>query len=520
MEKSFIKELERVLRESWDYPALTDFGTDNTLTYGDFAKQIAYFHTTFEVLGIKPGDNVALCERNEKGWIIALVAILTYGAVAVPLLPDYSDRQIEELCGHCGAKFLFGGRRLGSIWNAGGCSVSLIDFHDLLPLAAGPETDLINSKVQELFSRRYPYGFSKSDVSYKAEDPEALALISYTSGSTGHPKGVMLNFRSMLSNAMYFATHSPLEVHDKALILLPMAHMFGMATDVFTDLLLGIHMTVLTRPPVPGVLLKAIAECKPDILYTVPLIMEKIMASAGCEDIIDFLMTGSIREIIMGGAPLSHDADKKLQALGVRYSVGYGMTECGPLICHSFFPNTKIGSCGKAVDGMEVMVLSDDPENVPGEIVCRGVNLMMGYYHFPEATQEAIDSDGWLHTGDLGVLDSDGFLFIRGRKKNMLLTSNGQNVFPEEAEQQVISHSIFDECVVVERGGRLAALVYVSDASLAAAGLPSREAIDLEAERRNVNSHLPSYCKIAYFEQRTEEFEKTPKNNIRRFLYH
>lgn len=519
MAKSLIKEFEKVIRESWDYPSLTDFGSESTLTYGDVAKQIASCHATFEVLGIKPGDNVALCERNTRNWIIALLAMMTYGAVAVPLLPDYSDRQIVELCGHCGAKFLLGGRRLGSIWAEGSCPVSLIDLNDLLPMSTGPETDLINGKVQDLFASRFPYGFSKSDVSYKAEKPEDLALISYTSGSTGHPKGVMLPYRSMLSNGMYVATYSSMPVHGNALILLPMAHMFGMTTDVLANLLKGVHITILTRPPVPAVLLKAIAESKPDILYTVPLVMEKIIASTGCEDIIDFLMTGSIKEIIMGGAPLSREADERLSALGVRYSVGYGMTECGPLICHCYYPNTKVGSCGKAVPGMEVKVLSKDPENVPGEIICRGVNNMLGYYRFEEATAEVLDSEGWLHTGDLGVIDKDGFLFIRGRKKNMLLTSNGQNIFPEEAEQQVISHSVFDECVVVERGGRLVALVYVSDASLAAAGLASRDDIDLEAERKAVNSHLPSYCKIAVFEQRDAEFEKTPKKNIRRFLY-
>ena len=538
-----IKRLEKVIREQWDEPALTDYGSDVTFRYRDVAYRICYLHLLFESLDIKPGDKIAVCDRNSCNWAISMLAVLTYRAVAVPLLPDYSKEQLRMLCEHCDAKFMIAHHRLANLWPEGKCPMYMIDMEDLLAMTPTTLTDEVEDKAYALFAKRYPGGFTKEHVHYEAENPDDLMILSYTSGSTGNPKGVMLPWRSLQSNLQFAADALPCEKGLRAFLILPMAHMFGFAFDFLYCITCGAHLFILTKIPAPKVILEAFATIRPDYFLCVPLVMEKIIKSKvmpvlnkplvkvlfkipGIHELIcrkirrqlTDSLGGNFYEVIMGGAALSKEVEKILRMVGFRFTVGYGMTECGPIITYSDWKEHRPGSCGKAALNMEVKVDSPDPNNIPGEIITKGPNIMQGYYKNPEATKYTIDEDGWLHTGDLAVVDKDGYFYIRGRKKNMLLGSNGQNIYPEEAEDQVVTHSVFEECVVVQREGKLVALVYVSDMMLKKLGT-TRSELDLEAIRHEVNLHLPNYCQLSKIEQRDEEFVKTPKKSIRRFLY-
>ena len=542
--RSLIKSIENVFRKSWDLPALTDWGSNVTYTYGDVATRICYIHSLFEVIGIKPGDKIAICDKNSSNWAISMLAIITYRAVAVPLLPDYSKQQLKMLCEHCDAKFMVGNHQLATLWEDGECPMYMLDTEDLLAMTPNTVTDKVEEEAFRRFSQKYPNGYTQKALCYEAEDPDALMLLSYTSGSTGNPKGVMLPYKSLWSNQMFANNALPYKPGMRVFLILPMAHMFGFSFDFLYGIMLSAHLYILTKIPAPKVLMEAFSVVKPDYFLCVPLVMEKIIQTKvlpilnkpdisfmlkvpGLRQLIcrkirnqlTIALGGNFYSVIMGGAPLNKEVEKVLRMVKFPFTVGYGMTECGPIITYADWKESRTGSCGKAALNMEVKILSNDPQHEPGEIVTKGVNTMMGYYKNTEATQEAIDEEGWLHTGDLGVIDKDGFLYIRGRKKNMLLGANGQNIYPEEAEDQVISYSIFDECVVVQRGDKLVALVYASDLTLKAAET-SRESLNLEAIRQEINLHLPKYCQLAKLEQRSEEFEKTPKKSIRRFLYH
>jgi long-chain acyl-CoA synthetase len=540
---SIVKRLEAVMREQWDCDALTDYRTDVTYKYGDVAMRICYLHMLFESLGIKPGDKVAVCDKNSSNWVIAMLAVLSYRTVAVPLLPDYSKEQLRTLCEHCGAKFMIASHRLANLWPEGQCPMYMIDVEDLLAMTPSILTDEVEDKAYALFAQRYPNGFTKEHVHYEAENPDDLMILSYTSGSTGNPKGVMLPWRSLQSNMQFAKGAFPCESGQRLLLILPLAHMYGYALDFLHGILKGAHLFILTQRPVPQIVLKAFDEIKPAYLLSVPLILEKvfniralpilqkpfvkvimnvpIVSRLMCRMIRRQLMNalgGNIYEVMMGGAALNKEIEKILHKIKFPFTIGYGMTECGPMITYSDWKEHRLGSCGKAVVNMEVKVISNDPQHEPGEIVTKGINTMLGYYKNADATAATIDEDGWLHTGDLGTIDKDGFIYVRGRKKNMLLGSNGQNIYPEEAEEQVVSYSIFEECVVVQRQKKLVGLVYVSDAVLKKVE-KKREELDLEAIRKEVNLHLPSYCQLSMLEQRTEEFQKTPKKSIRRYLY-
>ena len=542
--RSLIKSIENVFRNSWEQPALTDWGSNVTFTYGDVATRVCYIHSLFEVLGIKPGDKIAICDKNSSNWAISMLAIITYRAVAVPLLPDYSKQQLKMLCEHCDAKFMIGYRQLATLWEEGECPMYMLDTEDLLAMTPNTVTDKVEEEAFRIFSQKYPNGYTQKDLCYEAEDPDALMLLSYTSGSTGNPKGVMLPYKSLWSNQMFANDALPYKPNMRSFLILPMAHMFGFSFDFLYGVMLSAHLYILTKIPAPKVLMEAFSIVRPDYFLCVPLVMEKIIQTRvlpilNKPDISFMLKVPGLRHlicrkirnqlsialgnnfysVIMGGAPLNKEVEKVLRMVKFPYTVGYGMTECGPIITYADWKESRTGSCGKAALNMEIKILSNDPQHEPGEIVTKGVNTMMGYYKNPEATQETIDEEGWLHTGDLGVIDKDGFLYIRGRKKNMLLGANGQNIYPEEAEDQVVSYSIFDECVVVQRGDKLVALVYASDQTLKAAET-TRESLNLEAIRQEINLHLPKYCQLAKLEQRSEEFEKTPKKSIRRFLYH
>lgn len=542
--RSLIKSIENVFRKSWDLPALTDWGSNVTYTYGDVATRICYIHSLFEVIGIKPGDKIAICDKNSSNWAISMLAIITYRAVAVPLLPDYSKQQLKMLCEHCDAKFMVGNHQLATLWEDGECPMYMLDTEDLLAMTPNTVTDKVEEEAFRRFSQKYPNGYTPKALCYEAEDPDALMLLSYTSGSTGNPKGVMLPYKSLWSNQKFANNALPYKPGMRVFLILPMAHMFGFSFDFLYGIMLSAHLYILTKIPAPKVLMEAFSVVKPDYFLCVPLVMEKIIQTRvlpilnkpdisfmlkvpGLRQLIcrkirnqlTIALGGNFYSVVMGGAPLNKEVEKVLRMVKFPFTVGYGMTECGPIITYADWKESRTGSCGKAALNMEVKILSNDPQHEPGEIVTKGVNTMMGYYKNTEATQEAIDEEGWLHTGDLGVIDKDGFLYIRGRKKNMLLGANGQNIYPEEAEDQVISYSIFDECVVVQRGDKLVALVYASDLTLKAAET-SRESLNLESIRQEINLHLPKYCQLAKLEQRSEEFEKTPKKSIRRFLYH
>lgn len=540
--KSILKQLETVFREEWESPAFSDYGKDRSFTYGEVATRISYIHCLFAELGIKPGDRVIICDRNSSNWAISFLAIITYQAVAVPLLPDYSDAQLVMLCEHCNARFIICSRSLSKLWPAGECPMYMLDIEDLLTMNPDRHTDAVEEAAFTRYAEKYPKRLGPDNLVYGEEDPDAMMLLSYTSGSTGNPKGVMLSYRSILINILATNRALPVTRHAKVLCILPNGHMFGLVMDMLFGACAAAHQTMVSMS-LKRALPAALLEVRPDYLNCVPLIMER-MFDAGVKPYIEQpevqamlqdpekseavyghmkkllldIMGGSIRQVMLGGAPLNRELETMLSKMKFPYAVAYGMTECGPLISFNTWQTQRLGSCGRLIEGMDARILSDDPFNEPGELIVRGPNVMMGYYRNQTATSDNIDPEGWLSTGDYGVFDQDGYLYLRGRKKNMLLNSNGQNVYPEEAEGQVVSHSIFEEAVVVKRGEELVALVYVSDERLKEKGL-TRGSLDLAAICREVNMHLPRYCQLGYMEQMDTEFEKTPKNSIRRFKY-
>lgn len=540
---SLIKRIERSFCDGWDMPAFTDYGTDLTYTYGDVATSVAYLHMLFSELGIVPGDKIAICAKNSSNWAVATLAVITYRAVLVPLLTDYTDEQLVMLCEHCDAKFVIGGERIRNLWPDGNCPMYLLDISNLTPSMT--KDDGTEISLTERFAELYPKGFCKENVRYQAENPDDMMVLSYTSGSSGNPKGVMLPYRSMLSNNDYANSELRVKPGENLLFLLPMAHMFGFTFDFMHAVTARAHSFILTKLPAPSVLMEALKDVKPVLLLSVPLIMEKIVNGkirpVVTKKRMRFLLKipvlrraildairrqmlqafgGDVRMVVLGGAGLNGEVERILRMVRFPYTVGFGMTECGPIISYADSKAIRFGSCGTAALHMEVKVLSSNPQRIPGEIVTRGMNLMLGYYKNRSATDEVIDQDGWLHTGDLGTIDNDGFLYIRGRKKNMILSSDGQNIYPEDIESQVLASTVFDECIVVQRDGKLVAMVYATDAALKAAGLKRAELPDkLGSYLKETNRHLPKYGRLATLELREEEFKKTPKKNIRRYLY-
>ena len=523
---SIIGIIESSIKKGWDKVAYSDYGTDIEYTYADVARKIAALHSLFNDLGLKPGDKIALCDKNSSNWAISYIAILTYGTVVVPILSDFSVEQIQNIYDHSDSKLMIGRADLPM--------KSLLDITNWA---------MVNGKQS---IENYDFsGLKKSDVKYFNENPEDVALISYTSGSTGHSKGVMLPYRSLWSNVIFADERLGLTPEVDTISLLPMAHMYGMAFEFLYEFCIRCHVYFLTKTPSPAVILKAFSDVKPKLVIAVPLIIEKIVQSK----VFPVLRTKKIRllmklpfmkgiiynrikeqlikafggefyEVIVGGAAFNKDVENLLAAIKFPYVVGYGMTECGPIICYEDWHLFVKNSCGKPAPRMEVKIDSIDPEKVPGEIITKGTNVMLGYYKNEEETREAIDEDGWLHTGDLGTMDKEGNVFIRGRKKTMLLGANGQNVYPEEIEDIILTQSYFDECVVVQRGEKLAALVYVSDENLQSRGM-TREGVraDMNRYRGHLNKMLPKFANLSALELQDEPFEKTPKRSIRRYLY-
>ncbi len=544
---SFNAYIQKAIIENWDQDALTDY-QGITLQFHDVARKIEKLHILLENSGIKRGDKIAICGRNSAHWAVSFLGTLTYGAVAVPILHEFNGEQIQNIVNHSGARILF----------IGDYAVKTIDPEAMPHLEAIiniPDFSLMISRSESItyarehlnmmFGSKYPKAFRKEHVHYYEDSAEELALINYTSGTTGFSKGVMLPYRSLWGNVEFIIDRLGRKVRpgDNLLSILPMAHMYGMAVEFLFGFCHGCHLFFLTRLPSPVIIAQAFAEVKPTLIVTVPLIIEKIIRKRVFPKIQNNRMRlllqmpvvskkvkeriyqevykafgGKAYQVIVGGAPLSKEVEEFLLSINFPITVGYGTTECAPLISYCDYKDFIGGSCGTPVDRMEVKILSSDPEHIPGEIVTRGTNVMLGYYLNEEATRQAIDDEGYYHTGDLGTMAHTGHLFIRGRIKNMLLGANGQNVYPEEIEDRLNSMAMVAESVVVQRGEKLVALVHPDKDEMINFSETELEHI-MEQNRQELNNTLPVYSRIAAIELHKEEFAKTPKKSIKRYLY-
>lgn len=526
---SIIGMMEMTLKRNWSRPCVTNYGTTESYTYGETAKMIARLHLLFRQLGIEPGNKIAICDKNNAHWAISFFAIFSYGAVAVPILSEFSIKQIQNIYNHSESSLIICGEKYAKELKAR--ILRMTDF----TLSDGSQ-DIDMTAFTDL---------QPNDIKYFRERPEALALLSYTSGSTGRSKGVMLPYRSIWSNCHFADEVLDFMPGDNTLSILPLAHMYGFAYDFFFAFCIGCHIHFLTKTPSPHIVIKAFGEIRPVVVIVVPLILEKIVQ----KQIFPILRTRHIRaltaipilrevvyrqirnklyaalggnfyECIIGGAAFNKEVEDFLHLIRFPYTVGYGMTECGPIIGYEDKHLFAKGSCGKAAPRMKVKIDSSDPQKKPGEILVRGANVMLGYYKNEAETLSAIDEEGWLHTGDLGTIDKQGNIFIRGRKKTMLLGANGQNVYPEEIEDIIATHTIFEESIVVQRGEKLVALVYISEPALEHHGLTHESLLQqLDTYKRHINSFLPAFANITAIELQDKEFEKTPKRSIRRYLY-
>lgn len=547
---SFVKLIEASLVKNWDRDALTDF-KGATLQYHDVARKIEKLHILFENSGVKPGDKIALAGRNSANWAVAFLATLAYGAVAVPILHEFTADQMHNIVNHSDAKLLFVGdvvaTQIDPTKMPGLEGIIYIPDYSLV-LSRTDKLTYAREHLNEMFGKKFPKYFRKEHVSYKAEDSaNTMAMINYTSGTTGFSKGVMIPYRALWSN-YDFANNvlaDKLSVGDNVISILPMAHMYGMAFEFLFEFLTGLHIFYLSRIPSPAIIAQAFSEVKPKVIIAVPLVIEKIIKKKVfpkiqnnrmrlllnmpvinkkvnekiCEQV-RAAFGGQFYEVIIGGAAFNKEVESFLHRIGFQYTVGYGATECAPIISYADYKTFVPGSCGRPVVHMEVKIDSHDPENVPGEILARGLNVMLGYYKNEEATQNTLDKEGWYHTGDLGTMDAEGNIFIKGRSKNMLLSSNGQNIYPEEIEDQLNSLPMVMESVVVQRGDKLAALVHPDFEEAKTMGLSTDDLQKLmEENRTTINAELPAYSKITEIEIHEDEFEKTPKKSIKRYLY-
>lgn len=546
-DKSFIGYIEQSIVRNWDRDALTDY-KGATLQYKDVARKIAKFHIVLKSVGIQPGDKIAVCGRNSSHWGVTFLATLTYGAVVVPILHEFKADNVHNIVNHSEAKLLFVGDMVWENLNENAMPLLegiflMTDFSILV--SRSEKVDYAREHLNELFGKKYPKNFRKEHISYHKDQPEELAVINYTSGTTSYSKGVMLPYRSLWSNTTFAFEVLSLNSGDKVVSMLPMAHMYGLAFEFLYEIAVGCHIYYLTRMPSPKIIFQAFAEVKPRIVIAVPLIIEKIIKKnvlpkletptmklllkvpfvndkikATVRDQVIQAFGGNFEEVIIGGAAFNHDVEQFLKMIDFPYTVGYGMTECGPIICYEDWKRFKPGSCGKAAPRMEVKILSPDPENIPGEIICRGSNVMLGYYKNEEATRDVLEPDGWLHTGDLALMDREGNVTIKGRSKNMLLGPSGQNIYPEEIEDKLNNMPYVSESIIVQQNERLVGLVYPDFDDAFAHGL-TNEDIErvMEENRVALNAELPAYSQIYKMKIYPEEFEKTPKKSIKRFLY-
>ena len=547
---SFNALIEKSIIDHWDMDALTDY-KGATLQYHDVARKIEKLHIMFENSGVVKGDKIALCGRNSANWAVAFLATLTYGAIAVPILHEFMADQIHNIVNHSDAKLLFVGDVVAT-------QVDATKMPGLEGIIYIPDYSLVVSRtdkltyarehLNEMFGIKYPKYFRKNHVSYyKEENPEELAMINYTSGTTGFSKGVMIPYRALWGNADFAENvlGKKIKPGDSIISILPMAHMYGMAFEFIFEFIKGCHIFYLTRIPSPAIIAEAFGRIKPAVIIAVPLVIEKIIrkkvfpkiqnnrmrmllhmpviSKKVKEKICDQVSNafgGNFYEVIIGGAAFNQEVESFLHSVGFRYTVGYGATECAPIICYEDYKHFVPGSCGKAALHMMVRIDSPDPENVPGEILAKGPNVMLGYYKNEEATRQTIDKNGWYHTGDLGTMDGDGNVFIKGRSKNMLLGASGQNIYPEEIEDKLNSLALVAESVVVQKGDKLIALVHPDYDEAQTLNLGNKELADImEQNRQELNSMIPAYSKVSEIRIHEEEFEKTPKKSIKRFLY-
>ncbi len=546
---SFNSYIENSIIKNWNLDALTDYkGT--TLQYHDIARKIEKLHILFENSDVKKGDKIAVCGRNSSQWAVAFLAIITYGAIVVPIQNEFKPEQIHNIVNHSESKLLFVGDVVAT-------EITPEEMPSLEGIIYLPDNSLVISRSEKLtyarenlnamFGHRYPKYFRPEHVKYHVDDPEELAMINYTSGTTGFSKGVMLPYRALWGNLDYLIDSVKPHIGKNCNILstLPMAHMYGLMTEFLFNIVLGNHIFFLTRLPSPTLISEALSEIKPDILYAVPLVVDKIVR----KEVFPHIQTNRARllmnmpvinkrikekvrefvlrkfgerpyEVVVGGAPLNKEIENFFISVGFPIAMGYGTTETAPLITFAHQDNYVAGSCGVAVKHMEVKVLSDDPENVAGELVCRGINVMKGYYKNQEATDAVIDKDGWFHTGDLATMAADGHIFVKGRSKNMLLGPNGQNIYQEEIEDKLNSMAMVNESIVIQSNDKLVALVHPDMEEVNNLGFTDEDLENImEQNRKELNMQIPSFAKVSRIKLHNQEFEKTAKKSIKRYLY-
>lgn len=547
-QNSFLGLIEQSIRNHWDMPAMTDF-QGNTFYYKDFALEIDKLHEFFKSANIQRGDKISICGKNSANWAITFFAALSYGAVAVSILHEFDKESVQYIADHSDSKMFFVDE---SIWSEIDetkipkvDTVFSLDNFSLLKVTS-KELKIFVTNAFSYFDAKYEKGFFVNDLTFRTEKPEELAVINYTSGTTSSPKGVMIPYRSLWSNTK-FANDNLDFIHpgDNILCMLPMAHTYGLAFEILNSISMGCHIHFLGKTPSPKILLNAFAKVKPKLVLAVPLIIEKIVTKNVLpklqqgtaktlikipllnsfvhnkvkKSMVD-VFGGNLVEVVIGGAALNADVEKFLQKIKFPYTVGYGMTKCGPLISYSFWTEFKERSCGKVVDRMQVKIDSEDSQNIVGEILTKGTNLMLGYYKNEEATKATFTDDGWFKTGDLGILDKDNFVFIKGRNKNMILGSSGQNIYPEEIEDRLNNSPYVLESLAVEENGKIVALIVPDTEALKAENIsPEQYNSFFENKIKEINTKLPNYSKIASLRLQTEEFEKTPKRSIKRFKY-
>lgn len=547
LEQSFIALIEQSIKTNWYLNALTDY-KGITLQYRDVARKIEKIHILLENAGIEKGDKIAICERNSAHWTVTYLAVITYGAVVVPILHEFKADQVHNIVNHSEARLLFVGDQIWENLNEAAMPhlEGIIELKDFgVPVSRSEKLAYARDHLNEIFGHKFPCRFRPDDISYEKEKSEDLAIINYTSGTTGYSKGVMLPYRSILSNVLYCKEKIGLKAGDSVVSMLPLGHVFGMTFDFLYGFTAGAHLWFLTRMPSPKIIAESFAEIRPRVIACVPLIVEKIfkknilpkvdnklgklllhvpIISDKIKELIKQkameVFGGNFIEIIIGGAPFNAEVEAFLKMIDFPYTIAYGMTECGPIICHSHWTELKLASCGKVAARMEAKVLSPNPSAIAGELVCRGANLMLGYYKNEEATRQVIDTEGWLHTGDMATIDEDGNVFIKGRCKNLLLTSSGQNIYPEEIESKLNNMPYVSESLIILQQDKLVALIYPDSDDAFAHGLSQSDLVRvMEENRLELNKQLPAFSQIARFKLYPEEFEKTAKKSIKRFLY-
>ena len=547
IQDSFIQLIEQSIRKNWDRSALTDY-KGATLQYKDVARKIEKMHILFQHAGIQPGDKIALCGRNSANWGATFLGVITYGAVTVPILHEFKADNVHNIVNHSEARMLFVGDQVWENFNEAAMPhlegiIELKNFD--LVVSRSKQLSYAREHLNEEFGKKYPCRFRAEQVSYRRESPEELAVINYTSGTTGYSKGVMLPYRSILSNVVHIDNKVGLKAGDRIVSMLPLGHIFGLVFDFLYGITAGAHLWFLTRMPSPKIIAESFTEIRPRIIACVPLIVEKIfkknilpkvdnklgklllnlpiISDKIKENIRQQAMEvfgGNFIEIVVGGAPFNAEVEAFLRKINFPYTIAYGMTECAPLICHSRWDEIQYTSCGKTVANMETRVLSDDPTRIPGELVCRGMNTMLGYYKNEKATEETIDKEGWLHTGDMAIKDEQGNIYIKGRCKNMLLTASGQNIYPEEIEARLNNMPFVNESLVILQNNKLIALVYPDNEEAFQQNMNAHQLEEaIENNRIELNSQLPAYAQITRIKLYPEEFEKTAKKSIKRYLY-